>query len=294
LTVLIYNDPQMKIIRFIGGLGNQMFQYAFYKTLQKKHSDIRVDLSAYKIDKSHNGYELEHIFNVKLRKVSGIVSDAYDINNRKWLPRKIRKIFGLNRYHKNEHTDFVFDPLILSNSESRYFSGFWQNEMYFKDIASEIKDNFQFLPLTDPQNLEALQQIKQSNSVSIHIRRGDYVDHPSFGGLCDKHYYQQAIELINSKTEDAKFFIFSNDIDWCKATLDIPSAEFISWNTGSNSYIDMQLMSECKHNIIANSSFSWWAAWLNSNPSKIVVGPAKWIHGDYNTSTLLPKSWIRL
>jgi len=285
----------MKIIRFLGGLGNQMFQYACYKALAKKYSDVKVDLSSFSFDTAHNGYELEDVFDVNINKVSSFMGAAYDIKNRKWIYRKVRRILSLKQYHKTEQKDFIYDPSIFSDSKSRYYSGFWQNEGYFIDIADEIRRDFKFKPLIDKENSKILELIKQTNSVGIHIRRGDYVNHPAFGGICEQEYYQEAIHLIKTKIDAAKFFIFSNDIDWCIENLDIKGSEFISWNTGEHSYIDMQLMSNCKHNIIANSSFSWWGAWLNNNVDKIVIGPKRWLNGDQNdTSTLFPSNWIKL
>lgn len=285
----------MKIIRFLGGLGNQMFQYACYKALSKKFPDVKADLNSFNFDTAHNGYELEDIFQLTITKVSPFTGGIYDIKNRKWIYRKIRRVLNLKKYHKAEEKDFTFDPAIFSDSKSRYYSGFWQNEDYFIDIADEIRKDFKFSALTAQQNIDILKKIEQTNSVGVHVRRGDYVNHPVFGGLCEKKYYDQAIQIVQSRTNDAKFFIFSNDIDWCVKNLNINNCEFISWNKGTQSYIDMQLMSACKHNIIANSSFSWWAAWLNNNPEKIVIGPEKWLHGDqYDTSTLLPASWIKI
>ncbi|MBB5635646.1 hypothetical protein HDE68_001534 [Pedobacter cryoconitis] len=285
----------MKIIRFTGGLGNQMFQYACYKALTKKFNNVTADISSYENGTVHNGYELDHIFELKINKVSPMTGGIYDIYNRKWIYKKIRKIFNLKRFQKEEQKHFTFDPDIFLSPKSRYYSGFWQNEGYFIDIADEIRKDFKFKSLTDEKNIKALEEIKQTNSVGVHIRRGDYVNHPTFGGVCEKEYYQEAIQLIKTKTDSTKFFIFSNDIDWCTENLDITNSEFISWNAGTHSYIDMQLMSACKHNIIANSSFSWWAAWLNENPDKIIIGPEKWLQGGQDdTSTVLPRDWIRI
>lgn len=285
----------MKIIRFLGGLGNQMFQYAFYKSMEKIDPNVKVDLINYKIDKSHNGYELEDIFNLKIKKASSFTAAIYDIENRKSLPRKIRKYLNLGRFYRAEQKYFTFDPSFLLSSGTGYYYGFWQNEQYFLNIANEIRKDFIFKPLKDQTNIDTLQKINRTASVSIHVRRGDYIDHPSLGGLCGISYYQDAIQLIKMRIDNPIFFVFSNDIDWCKENLPIENAEYISWNKGKSSYIDMQLMSSCKHNIIANSSFSWWAAWLNNNPDKIVIGPKKWLQEEsYDTSTLLPQGWIRL
>ncbi len=124
---------------------------------------------------------------------------------------------------------------------------------------------------------------------------GDYVNHPIHGGICTMDYYQQAIDIMKSKIVNPKFFIFSNDIEWCHSHLKLADAVYITGNKGENSYRDMQLMSMCKHNIIANSSFSWWGAWLNNNPDKIVIAPAKWFNDPkINTRDLIPDDWIKI
>lgn len=285
----------MKIIRFLGGLGNQMFQYACYKALQKEHTNVKADLSSYIVDKPHNGYELASIFNLKLNTISPFKENIYNFNNRKWIYRKLRKIPFLNINLIEEQKYFMHDPSIFTSTNSGYYVGFWQNEGYFANISEDIRKDFEFKPLKNQKNIEILNKINEYQSVSVHVRRGDYVNHPSFGGICERKYYIDAIKQIKLKIHNPKFFIFSNDIDWCNKNLDFDDAEFISWNNATDSYIDMQLMSACKHNIIANSSFSWWGAWLNNNLNKIVIGPRKWINDPgYDTSTILPKDWIRL
>jgi len=285
----------MKIIRFLGGLGNQMFQYAFYKAMKKKYTNVSVDLASYKTDRSHNGYELEKLFDLTLKKTNSFSAGIYNIENQKKLHKTIRNIFNLRKYYEEEKKYYSFDPNVFADNKKRYYYGFWQNQQYFLTSEKEIRKDFTFKPPTDPKNISILDKINYTNSISIHIRRGDYVNHPSFGGICEQEYYQKAIRYIKDCIENPSYFIFSNDIDWCIENLHMEDAEFISWNTGKSSYIDMQLMSSCKHNIIANSSFSWWAAWLNNHSDKIVIGPERWLQDEeFDTSTLMPTSWIRL
>lgn len=281
----------MKIVRFLGGLGNQMFQYALYKSLQNKYPDVQADLQGYTNYSLHNGFELENIFDLKMNKVSPFKSNLY--YSKKWGYRKLRRLFGLKNTYITEKTLFSFDESILNNPKTTYYWGYWQNFNYFNDIASEIKKDFQFIAPSEKENKQVLDQIKLKNSVSIHIRRGDYLNDLLLGGLCGLDYYKQAIDYIQSSVASPSFFIFSDDIAWCTENLNLDDCTFISWNTGLSSYIDMQLMSACKHNIIANSSFSWWAAWLNPNPTKIVIGPKKWINdSDPDVSMSFPKNWI--
>lgn len=140
-------------------------------------------------------------------------------------------------------------------------------------------------------------EIRKTNSVSLHIRRGDYITSKitnKFHGTCCLGYYKKAMKLINKKVKNPKYFVFSDDIYWVKKNLEIKNAFYVDDNVGDKSYIDMQLMSMCKHNIIANSSFSWWAAWLNNNPNKIVIAPKKWFNDPgMDTTDLISEEWIR-
>jgi hypothetical protein len=285
----------MKIVRFIGGLGNQMFQYAFYKALQKKGYPVKADLTAFKDYRRHNGFELEAIFPIKLKRASPFLVRLFDDSFREWKYRKLRKIFNLMHAYKEEQNWFSYDEAYLEDTKSNLYSGYWQNENYFSEVSNELKADFQFKhPLTG-QNFVALNQIHESDSVGIHVRRGDYLVDPLLGGLCDQDYYQKAIDLLMLKVNSPRYFIFSDDIEWCKRALQIPDPTFISGNKGNQSYIDMQLMSNCKHHIIANSSFSWWAAWLGSHANQVVIAPKIWTkdsshhHGD-----MIPKKWIKL
>ena len=283
----------MKVIRFLGGLGNQMFQYTLYKSLQNKFPNVKADLHGYNDYPLHNGFELENIFDLKINKVSSFTSNLY--YNKKWIYRKLRRLLGLKNTFIEEKTLFSFDESILNNPKTGYYWGYWQNLEYFEDIADEIKSEFQFSAPLSKENQQILDQIKLKNSVSIHIRRGDYLKDPLLGGLCGPEYYKQALSYIQSNLTSPDFFIFSDDILWCTENLNLDNCTFISWNKGSSSYIDMQLMSACKHNIIANSSFSWWAAWLNPNPNKIVISPKKWVnHSDPHIRMSFPQNWISL
>lgn len=283
----------MKIVRILGGLGNQMFQYAFYKALEKRHPKVSADLTLFEDYNLHNGFELNDVFGIDVKEATRFTTNLYDTANRKWLFRKLRRFLNLKNTYKEEVNEFLFDPAFLSDTEPRLYYGYWQNEQYFSDI--NIRNDFKFKRPLSEKNQQVLNLIKNSQSVSIHVRRGDYVNHPLLGNICDLDYYQSAISLMNSKTSDPSYFIFSNDIEWCKTNLSLNEATYIDWNTGKDSYIDMQLMSACKHQIIANSSFSWWGAWLNQNPDKIIIAPDKWINGEkYNDSEIVPKTWIKI
>ena len=285
----------MKIVRFLGGLGNQMFQYAFYKSLEKKFGSVKADLTEFDGYGLHNGFELERIFPIRLDKASPFWVKLYDPRHRSWLHRKLRRMTGLKQAFYEEKALFQYDSSPFKDKGSRLYWGYWQNERYFSDVAGMLREDFKFkLPLNE-KNALVLQQIQSCNSVSIHVRRGDYLHNELLGGICDQAYYRRAIETMLEKINDPEFFVFSNEIDWCQSNLNLPKAHFISWNHGDQSYIDMQLMSHCKHHIIANSSFSWWSAWLNSYSEKIVISPLRWTNDPaHSPSDIIPSQWISL
>lgn len=285
----------MKIVRFLGGLGNQMFQYAFYKSLERKFDAVRADLTEFEAYGLHNGFELERVFPIDLDKAPPFLVKLYDPRYRSWWIRKLRRVARLKDAYYEEKMLFRFDSGLFEDNSNRLYWGYWQNERYFDAVGDALRQDFQFkLPLGE-RNKSVLQQIQSGNSVSIHVRRGDYLNNELLGGICDEAYYQRAIQTIQERTKDPEFFVFSNDMAWCESHLNLPQAHFIAWNQGDQSYIDMQLMSHCKHNIIANSSFSWWSAWLNSNTDKIVIAPTGWTNDPANSiSDIIPSQWITL
>lgn len=284
----------MIIIKIIGGLGNQMFQYSFYKSLQSKGFNVYADLSDFEDYPLHNGYELGRIFNLTVRTPSKFILNLFKPNQTKWVFRKLKRVLNLKKTYRVEEKEFRFDPSFLSDTNKYYF-GYWQNEGYFHDIADQIKHDFIFPKIVDIENKTILQKITNTQSVSIHVRRGDYLKDPLLGNICNLYYYEEAILNINSKIKDTQFFVFSDDMAWCRQNLKLENVTYIDLNKGKNSYIDMQLMSNCKHNIIANSSFSWWGAWLNNNTNKVVIAPGKWVNNlDGDDTDICPKNWIKL
>lgn len=283
----------MQIIRILGGLGNQMFQYSFYKSLNNSEENL-LDITDFNHYKLHNGFELEKVFqlnNVKhaeLRDIEVLSDCKLDV-----LSRIKRKIMGRKKTHIIE-SYLHFDEK-YGNMKNVYFDGYWQSEKYFKNIEKEMRKEFIFQEFDEKENLEILKKIEKTNSISIHIRRGDYLNHPLYSSTCSIEYYETAIKYMKNKIEKPVFFIFSNDIAWCKENLSFDEAYFIDWNIGKRSYRDMQLMSLCKHNIIANSSFSWWGAWLNNNLDKIIIAPSKWLNDErVDIDDIIPEGWIKI
>jgi len=287
----------MIIVAFMGGLGNQMFQYALFKKFQLLGKDVKGDISFYDKNNAHNGFEIERVFNLKIPRASQEeINRLKDTSNFLRKYRRFFRIFWKSTDIEQINFDFCESILLLDNA---YLNGYWQSEKYFKDISKQVRKDFTFRN-TDLTDKKILKKIKNTNSISIHIRRGDYESDPNtkklLGGICTIDYYNQAINLIQSRINKPVFFIFSDDLNWAKENLRLSSKHFfIDINRGENSYKDMFLMSYCKHNIIANSSFSWWGAWLNKNQNKLVIAPAKWSNNKrLDSKDIVPESWIRI
>lgn len=289
----------MRIVKILGGLGNQMFQYALALSLSKYYPDevIKIDLSAFNHYPLHNGFELNTIFKNILESSSILECMKYGYalpDYRLWQIGS--RIFPLRSTMLRETTIAPFNKEVF-NAKKHYFDGYWQSEKYFENIREDILRCYSFPSFEDENNLKLREDISRECTVSVHIRRGDYLKIPLYKGICTKGYYCNAIDKIISLTKVDRFIVFSNDIEWVKENLldDFQGIDvcFVDWNKGSNSFRDMQLMSLCTHNIIANSSFSWWGAWLNKNPTKYVLTPSKWINLN-ESNDIIPLSWIRI
>ncbi|MBC8052888.1 MAG: alpha-1,2-fucosyltransferase [Sphingobacteriaceae bacterium] len=285
----------MKIVKFLGGLGNQMFQYAFYLALKQKFKKVKADLSGFEDYSLHNGFELERVFGIKIPLASEYDIRIYRNENQDFITRKIRQLKGVKRAYQSENIFFGFESEIFKDPKPRYYWGYWQNYNYLIGIEDQLKNEFKFIEPLDNENLILMEEIESSDSISIHVRRGDYLKDPLLSGVSDLAYYERAIESIRKKVSNPRFIVFSNDITWCKASLGLESAVYVDWNTGRDSFRDMQLMSCCKHNIVSNSSFSWWASWLNNFERKIVVSPKSWMNdSSYDYSGIIMKNWVQI
>jgi hypothetical protein len=278
-----------------GGLGNQMFQFAAAYALSKKNKKkIKLNLSNYNIN-SRN-FEL-NIFNLDSREI--LISDKKTILGKYiWKLVKFKLLF----FFKNvffERYNFVFDSSFFELSGNVNLFGYFQSEKYFNFIRDDIIKIFKFKRTSDPNYLEVVRKIKDSNSLSIHIRRGDYVLNKSanaFHGVLPIAYYKKAINHIKAHVSRPKLFLFTDDPEWVRKNFNfLGRFDLVDINRGELSYRDMELMSLCKHNIIANSSFSWWGAWLNLNQDKIVVAPQKWLRDEsVPLNDIIPDSWVTL
>jgi hypothetical protein len=299
----------MKIVILSGGLGNQMSQYAFYLA-QKSYG--KADFSTYSLRrkrKQHNGYELDNVFGI-----SENISLKKDLFVR--LMRKLI-IFKNKSFYKYPVAVILFlfscirIKVVIENSEYRFekkylspyrgiivYGGGWHSEKYYFNQEQQIRTAYRFnLEKLNELSKNITEQIGKTNSIAIHIRRGDYFlsdyHRKTYSDICTLDYYQKAIDLFSEKIEAPVFYIFSDDIKWVKENMEIPSAVFIEHNVKEDSWQDMYLMTQCQHHIIANSTFSWWGAWLCGNEKKIVVCPSRfWRKSE--TPDFFPKNWIRL
>lgn len=290
----------MVISHILGGIGNQMFQYAAGRALALANDQQHLlDLSGFSNYRLHHGFELSRVFNVNVERVEPTtVNEMLGWRANRLIKRVLRRpqfvwLRG-KRFVVEPH--FNYWPEFFNLTGDCYLYGYWQSERYFKSFENIIRRDFTFREPLGALNSELALQIVDTQSVSLHVRRGDYVTNTknSYIGVCSLAYYQTAIEYILSVVDNPNFFVFSDDIDWVKANLiiDLPST-FIDHNVNKESYNDMRLMSLCKHHIIANSSFSWWGAWLNPNPDKTVIAPRQWFSG-MDAADLTPSSWLKL
>ncbi len=282
----------MIIVKIHAGLGNQMFQYSLGRALSLRSKDeLKFDLSWF----NDTGDDINRPFKLDIFDIDIKEADENKVKN--IVPGKWKRLLGLydhKKYIKEKH--FNFDEDVINLKGDVYLDGYWQSWKYFSDFEDVIRKD---LILKDGFGAEAEKIsniIKDNNSVSLHVRRGDYVQNlktNAYHGTCSMEYYKKAIEYIKNKVGDMKLFIFSDDIEWAKEQELFKGATFVS-HPGIKDYEEIMLMSLCKYNIVANSSFSWWGAWLNSNNNKIVVAPSKWFNVPKDTSDLIPDNWVRV
>jgi hypothetical protein len=293
----------MIVIKIQGGLGNQMFQYAFANVLAEKNkTKAIIDDSIYNITEKKEGYTprkfelsiFDNQYNFA-KEADLLLFDKLSFINR------IKKKIGLNYPKIINDSTFEYSEEAGSVKTPVFATGYFQSYKYFIGFESLIKNLFDFpVEYLSQENLDLIPIVKKDNAVAIHIRRGDYVTDKitnQFHGSCGFDYYTEAISHITSKIENPTLVFFSDDSQWVKENFDSLSFNkiFISHNIGINSWIDLFLMSISSHNIIANSSFSWWGAWLNDNPKKIVVAPKTWFQGQQiDINSLIPQEWIKI
>jgi hypothetical protein len=294
--------PGMIIVQLKGGLGNQLFQYAAGRRIAKVNNfSLKLDLSWFK-DQPDRLYSLNHFATIKdvaSPAEVATLTDPFWLRLKEYLLNKINLSGTDGKRTMILERSLDFDPNILQISKSVYLKGYWQSEKYFKDIEEIIRKEFTVTTAPSPDNIKIANKIRSTEAICIHVRRGDYVSDPKANqliGLCPLDYYYKSIDYILSKVDKPHFFIFSDDPDWTQQHIKIDAPiTYVCNNSSDKNYEDLRLMRYCRHFIIANSSFSWWGAWLSPNVQKIVIAPAQWFRGEqYNDEDRLPKEWIRI
>lgn len=282
----------MKIVKISGGLGNQMFQYALMIGLRETFKEeIYAEISSYRNYNLHNGLELERIFPISLNRAKRNPLLARKLTLSRFLNHYFPFICGDCQY---EYPDFRYvDSIYNQRSTKCYYAGYWHNYQYIKPFRAEIMKAFTFKIPADQKTQKLIDTLSQQNSVGIHIRRGDYLKEKQYQGICTLEYYKKAIDLVRDVLKAPVYYLFSNDINWCKENISPlikdSKAVYIDWNTGKDSYRDMQLMTYCKGLIIANSSFSWWGAFLNQREDKLIIAPRHWKNAKYDLEIQMPE-----
>lgn len=287
----------MIVTRLLGGLGNQMFQYASaYAVAKHNNTDLAIDASWFVLSNSvvtPFKYELG-CFTIRYELIE---HDSYVPVDTIRYGLRSRLGIGKRQLLDYKEKGLPFEPNVFKAGPDLVMDGYWQSEQYFLNIQDDIRSEFTFKEIPSGQNKEFSDSILATNAVSVHVRRGDYANHAqtnSVHGLMGLDYYKKAIDSISKRVKNPHFFVFSDEPEWCQENLSIDQPHtYISGNKEGR--YDMQLMTLCKHHIIANSSFSWWGAWLNPNKDKIIIAPKKWFNDTaLNAKDLVPGSWERI
>ena len=294
----------MIVVKLIGGLGNQLFQYAAGFALANYHkTDLFLDTTH--LNNDPKGAYTKRKFELDKFAISGKIADSavleqFNFSENKVVTKLKKLAPGLfKQMIFNEH-QFTFHANFFKLPATSYLNGYWQSEKYFNSFRDKLTTTITLTEALSEHGQAFDAMITSSNSVAIHVRRGDFISLKSanhFHGFLEMDYYKPAIDLIKSKVNNPTFFIFSDDIEWCRTNFDFISLkEFVDGKAlGISTHEELILMSHCKHTIIANSSFSWWGAWLNQNKDKLVIAPKNWFADKtIDTNDLIPSSWIKI
>ena len=285
----------MIISKIFGGMGNQMFQYAAGRCLAHLNkTQFKLDVTDFD-DCNLRNFDLQSLhadcrFASKTEIINLLPSHNFEKALQYLFPKRKRT------YYREKH--FHFDESMLEFGKNVYIKGYFQSEKYFFPVREILRKEFTFKEEIIKKVKGVFDRAGSQNRVSVHVRRGDMKNDPVMAerhGVMPLAYYQKSIEIIRSKISTPQFYFFSDDIYWAKENFNNIDATFVSGEISKTHFEDLYLMSQCGHNIIANSSFSWWGAWLNNNSNKIVIAPNKWFNsGPQDTQDLIPSTWIRI
>ena len=286
-------EAEMIGTRIRGGLGNQLFQYCAGRALALRHGvELCLDLrdferkAAFRMGLSHFNIQTVPAGRLPIGREDGLAA--------------LGKVFRGGALKPYREASLGYDPAFDGLGDDRLLRGYWQSERYFSEFESQIRADLAFAEPAVGQNADVLAEISAENAVSLHIRRGDYVASDKVNaahGTCDLAYYARAVEAVASRVEGPfVIYAFSDDPAWVTENLRLDQdVRFVDHNTGATAQEDMRLMSACRHHIIANSSFTWWGAWLNPRADKVVVGPKQWFADPKkNNPDILPEGWVRV
>ncbi len=282
----------MIVTHLVGGLGNQMFQYAAGRALAlRRGADLRLDRSAF-------GTTERRAYGLDAFALKAVEAGPGDLPSAR---RSLRdRLLAKHRPRRHQEAGLGFCADVLDLPDGSYLEGYWQSERYFRDQDAAIRADFTLRAPPRHESLPLLARAEAQNSVSLHVRRGDYASDPTVQavhGTCPPAYYAEAVALLKPRVGgDLVGFIFSDDHDWVRANLSLPiETVHVEHNGAEHAHEDLRLMSACRHHVIANSTFSWWGAWLDARDGGSVVAPARWFAADHlDGSDIVPERWIRI
>jgi Glycosyl transferase family 11 len=293
-------------VQIFGGLGNQLFEYAAGRSLANRLG-ARLILDCTPRMANTRKFALDR-FSIQ---AAVILNAPAKIRSRyfrregsdlgRWVTNTFHNVFPCtvqidgHRFkviYERQH--LTYDPRFDILAGSIYLTGWWQSYRYFENAANVLRSELRMHGASPRANGEWLDRIRKANSVCLHVRRGDYLDSRNYFGLCTPSYYARAVQIIRERIESPSFFVFSDDLTWCRDQLSMEAMQFVDANGPDDAAAELQLMATCRHHILANSSLSWWAAWLGDRPEQIVIAPDPWFAGGPPARDLLPKRWIRL
>lgn len=292
----------MIIVKLMGGVGNQMFQYAAGRALAcRLDTDLKIDISEYAAPlwKTPREYQLNQLAiaaeTASDSELEAVALSGGDIPGISWLRKVSASLRGRRQFTVCNEVPNCFDANFLALQDDTYLVGYWQSHLYFEGISEIVRREFQPVVPWSRRNLELASEISAANAVSVHVRRGDYVDDGSVRavhGICSPEYYETCMRRMERAIGTPHYYVFSDDPQWARDNIktSFPKTT-VDHNGSGDAVFDIKLMSLCKHNIIANSSFSWWGAWLNTNPEKMIFAPSKWFSRK-EARDLLPHSWV--
>jgi hypothetical protein len=297
-----------------GGLGNQMFQYAAGRSLAvRTGARLILDATGFTQPRARRVYALEgYALAAETRFdgyrhppwLSGVQFPASRGSG--WIDRAARllrarnipigRATGDNAFSVFNERSFDFDPRFSLCGPQTYLVGYWQSERYFAEVADLVRQELTYQRAPDTANAQWLARIRAANAICVHVRRGDYLlpAHFRHHGLCSADYYRRAIRLMRERIADAQFFVFSDDWPWCREHLADPDTVIVDANKPDAGQDELRLMAACQHHVIANSSLSWWGAWLGASAGQVVVAPTPWFTQRSATPDLLPAAWTAI